>query len=187
MDPYGLIAEFYPPGTRCHRILIRHGEQVAEKALAVAERLPAGAIDTVFLNEAALVHDIGIFRTRAPGIGCTGSHPYVCHGYLGREILDRKGLHRHALVCERHVGVGISAADIVSQGLPLPLREMRPVSLEEEIIAYADKFYSKGRGEEEKTVPEILQRLARFGADKAAVFRSWAHRFDGYDTADLAL
>jgi uncharacterized protein len=87
-------------------------------------------------------------------------------------------------VCERHVGVGISIEEIIARALPLPRRDMRPVTLEEQIIAYADKFYSKG-GEAEKRVPEILRNLERYGADKAALFRSWVVRFEGDAAADL--
>lgn len=177
MNPYALIDRFYAPGSRLHGIMVRHGEQVAAKALCVARRLTGEAPDFGFIEEAALVHDIGIFMTRAEKIGCRGAHPYVCHGVLGRALLEREGHLRHALVCERHVGVGISAADVISQKLPLPRRDMRPLSLEEQIIAYADKFYSKGGGAE-KTVPQILKGLERFGADKAAVFRAWAARFE---------
>ena len=123
--------------------------------------------------------DIGIFLTHTPDLGCTGVHPYVCHGYLGRELLEEKGLFRHALVCERHVGVGISAADIHREKLPLPARDMRPVSIEEEIICYADKFFSKsktGNGKE-KSVADILIGLAPYGRDKVDRFLSWVDRF----------
>lgn len=179
MNPYALISEFYAPGSETHRILIRHGEQVAARALATARRLSAAAPDLRFIEEAALLHDIGVFMTRAPKIGCTGPHSYVCHGYLGRELLERRGLVRHALVCERHVGVGIPLEEIRRRCLPLPLRDMRPVSLEEEIIAYADKFYSKGGEDAEKSVAEILRGLERYGPDKAALFRAWVRRFEG--------
>lgn len=183
MNPYDVISEFYAPGSELHRIMIRHGEQVAGKALGVARRLAPSDLDMAFIEEAALLHDIGIFMTRARSIGCRGAYPYVCHGVLGREILERKGFFRHARVCERHVGVGITIDDIIGQALPLPRRDMRPVTLEEQIIAYADKFYSKGGDAAEKTVPDILRSLHRFGAEKAAVFRSWAVRFEGYGAA----
>lgn len=179
MNPYALISEFYAPGSEAHRILVRHGKQVAAKALAVARRLSAAAPDLRFIEEAALLHDIGVCMTRAPEIGCTGSHPYVCHGYLGRELLEQRGLVRHALVCERHVGVGIPMEEIRRRRLPLPLRDMRPVTLEEEIIAYADKFYSKCGEDTEKSVAEILRGLERYGPDKAAIFRAWVRRFEG--------
>ena len=59
-----------------------------------------------------MLHDIGIFLTHAPQIGCHGDKPYICHGYLGRELLEKEGFPRHAIVCETHVGVGLTIADI---------------------------------------------------------------------------
>lgn len=184
MNPYNVISEFYRPGSGLYRTLVRHGEQVAAKAVTVARGLADQRPDTAFIEAAALLHDIGIFMTWAPGIGCRGIHPYVCHGVLGRELLEHKGLFRHAGVCERHVGVGITVDDIIRQFLPLPRRDMRPITLEEQIIAYADKFYSKGNAAE-KPMTTILGDLARFGAEKTAIFCSWAVRFEGYDPADL--
>jgi len=184
MNPYNVISEFYEPGSALYQTLVRHGEQVTAKALSVARGLTDQRIDTAFIEAAALLHDIGIFMTRAPEIGCRGVHPYVCHGVLGRELLEHKGFIRHAGVCERHVGVGITVEDIIRQSLPLPRRNMCPVTLEEQIIAYADKFYSKGNAAE-KPMTAILRELARFGTQKTATFCSWAVRFEGYDPADL--
>jgi uncharacterized protein len=96
-----------------------------------------------FIEEAAMLHDIGIFMTNARGIGCFGDKKYICHGYLGRELLERDGLPRHALVCERHVGVGLTVHDVDSLFPTLPRRDMQPVSIEEKIICYVDKFFSK--------------------------------------------
>ncbi len=62
---------------------------------------------------------------------------------------------------------------------------MRPVTPEEQIIAYADKFYSKGT-DAEKTVSAILAGLAAYGREKAAVFRRWAIRFEGYKAFESA-
>jgi uncharacterized protein len=99
---------------------------------------------------------------------------------LGRALLEAEGLKRHALVCERHVGVGITRRDIRGQRLPLPTRDMLPVTIEEQIICYADKFFSKnGAGShKEKTVSEILQKLARYGKDKVERFKKWVDLFE---------
>jgi len=94
-------------------------------------------------------------------------------------LLRAAGLPRHALVCERHIGVGLSVADIDRQQLPLPRRDMLPVSLEEQIVAYADLFFSKsadGPGGP-RSASAVRTKLARFGADKVAVFDSWHARF----------
>jgi uncharacterized protein len=54
---------------------------------------------------------------------------------------------------------------------------MIPVSTEEKIICFADKFYSKTRPEEEKTVSQAESSLARFGQEGVAVFRQWCEQF----------
>lgn len=175
MDPIALIEKHYPPGSDAHRILLRHSELVAAKALAVVRRLPVSEADPLFVEEAALLHDIGIRFTSVPQLGCTGDLPYLCHGIKGRELLEAEGLPRHALVCERHIGVGLTAKEILRQDLPLPARDMLPVSLEEQIVAYADLFFSKdpARVGEERGADKVRSSLARFGADKVAVFDEW--------------
>ena len=83
----------------------------------------------------------------------------------------------HALVCERHVGVGITRTDIQSHGLPLPDRDMLPVSLAETIVCYADKFYSKnGNGAGgEKSLDQVMKGLENYGPDQVERFMAW-HR-----------
>ncbi|MBN2241698.1 MAG: HD domain-containing protein [Acidobacteria bacterium] len=179
MNPIDIINEFYAPGSRAHGITVRHGEDVARKAVAVARRVPHLLPDIDFIREAAMLHDIAIFLTDTPGLDCRGAYPYVCHGYLGRELLEERNLPRHALVCERHVGIGISAEDVRRHNLPLPQRDMMPLSIEEKIVCFADKFYSKESRstEPEKSVEEIVRSIARYGADKAAIFQSWLELF----------
>jgi len=122
-----------------------------------------------------MLHDIGIFLTKAFHIGCYGEKPYVCHGYLGREILEKEGLPSHALVCERHVGTGLTKTDIESGNLALPRRSMTPVTLEEKIICFSDKFYSKRKEDsrDEKTISEIRKELSRYGERKVQQFDEW--------------
>lgn len=179
--PYAIIDELYEPGSELHIMLVEHSRRVAEKALAIADFLsPSAELDRNFLEEAALLHDIGIYRTRAPKLCCYGDHPYLMHGVLGREILEARGLPRHALVCERHVGVGITADEVRRKQLPLPERDMIPLTLEEEIIAYADKFYSKDCKTvyRENTLEQILDGMRRHGPENIEIFRGWAQRFE---------
>lgn len=183
VDPEAVLARFYPLDSPTLALLRRHGRQVAQKALAVADRVAHLDPDCRFLFEAAMLHDVGICQTASPALGCHGDAPYVCHGVLGRRLLEDIGLPRHALVCERHVGTGLSAGEIRTQKLPLPVRDMRPVTLEEEIVCYADKFFSKnGRtAEGGRTVAQVAALLAAFGPDQAARFRRWAVRFEASD------
>lgn len=182
MNPWLLLEKYYPPGDPARRILFAHSRAVAAKALAVARCLPPSeTIDLPFVEEAALLHDIGIRFVQAPAIGCHGDLPYLAHGYKGRELLEAEGWPRHALVCERHIGVGLSAATIQAQHLPLPVRDMIPETQEETIIAYADLFFSKGEQEVivEKSLERVRRGVARFGAENLATFERWHARFTG--------
>jgi uncharacterized protein len=183
MNPFDIIDKFYKPGERLHHIMVMHGRQVASKALKTAEKMNHLNPDLVFIEEAAMLHDIGIFMTRSPKIGCYGPYPYVCHGILGRTLLEKEGFPRHALVCERHVSVGITTADIQTQNLPLPLRDMTPVSVEEKIIAYADKFFSKNPpgADQEKSMLQVLASLEKYGPDKVERFKIWVMEFGDGD------
>ena len=160
-------------------VVVTHGRVVADLSLAIGRCLALPDADLCFIEEAAMLHDIGICRVEAAEIGLHGVHPYIMHGILGREILEAEGLPRHALVCERHIGVGLTVSDIVSQRLPLPQRDMIPRTLPEEIICFADLFFSKkpGRLERRKPVGKVRAKLAGFGSDKIQIFDSWLRRF----------
>lgn len=176
-DPLVLIEKYYGPWPHARALLFRHSRLVADLALEVAGRVPHLGPDARFIEEAALLHDIGIYLTDAPGLGCMGQHPYICHGHLGRKLLEAEGMPRHALVAERHVGVGLSAEDIVSNGFPIPAYEMQPFSIEERVVAYADKFYTKGTPDRRLTMAEARAMIARYGEGKLAVFDGWARLF----------
>lgn len=182
MNPWPLLEKYYPPGDPAREVLFAHSRAVAAKALTVARRVASSqTLDLSFIEEAALLHDIGIRFVQAPAIGCHGDLPYLAHGYKGRELLEAEGWPRHALVCERHIGVGLSAAAIIAQHLPLPLRDMIPETPEEIIISYADLFFSKGEQElaREKEVERVRQSLARFGTENLATFDRWHALFAG--------
>lgn len=172
MDPLDIIRKYYPSHEPAYPVLLEHSRAVARKALAIARGVSHLHPDLAFIEEAAMLHDVGILLTHAPFIGCYGDSPYICHGYLGRELLEREGLMSHALVCERHVGVGIRVTDMERQGLPLPRRDMIPLTLEEKIICFADKFYSKkmhGQARE-KSLQGVRRNIARYGEEQLGYF-----------------
>jgi uncharacterized protein len=125
----------------------------------------SGEIDPVFVEEAAMLHDIGVVFCNAPKIHCMGSHAYIEHGCLGAEILRQEGLPKHASVAERHTGTGITIEQIVRENLPIPLQDYSPRTLEERLICYADKFYSKTKLGQDKPMSKIRQHLWKYGSD----------------------
>ena len=177
MDALAIIDKYYPEDNELKHILLTHSRSVADKALWIADSHPELELDRQFLEEAALLHDIGVFLTDAPGIHCHGTHPYICHGYLGSELMQKEGYPRHALVCERHTGAGISLQSILDQQLPVPHRDMLPVTLEEQVVCFADKFFSKTHLDREKTPEKVLKSISRFGEEGVIRFNEWCKRF----------
>ena len=187
IDCLSIIQRYYTPGNDDYRVLVLHSRQVADLALAIGQRLIERGVplDIEFVEEAAMLHDIGMCRTDAPGIHCHGTEPYIRHGILGRQMLDAMGLYRHGRVCERHTGAGITAAEIISQHLPIdPPRDLLPETIEEKLVCYADKFFSKSRPDEPpKTLERARHSLAKFGGDTLARFDEMVVLFG--DPADL--
>lgn len=176
MDPIKIIEKYYSPKSKAYNILVCHSKAVAKKAIELAKRHPELNLDLKFIEEACLLHDIGIFYTHAPEIECHGELEYICHGYLGAELIRNEGYPKHALVCERHTGTGLSLHHIESLELPIPHRNMCPESLEEQLICFADKFFSKSKSKE-KTVDEARAALAKHGSDTIAKFDEWCNLF----------
>ena len=177
VDAEAIIFEYYQRGSALADLLLDHSRRVRDKALAVADGLLGEPVDLDFIAAAAMLHDIGIIGTDAPSIHCHGSHPYVCHGIIGRRMLEAHRLERLGPICERHIGTGITIVDIQRQKLPLPLRDMIPIRLEEIIVCYADKFFSKSDGGCERHPEEVVAQLVRYGPEKAAIFKAWHNRF----------
>ena len=165
MDAYQLIDKYYADSPELRNVLVVHSEQVRDKALQICQSHPDWAVNTAFVEEAALLHDIGIIYCDAPKIFCKGPHKYIEHGYLGAELLRREGLPQHALVAERHTGSGITIEQVIREDLPIPVRDYLPVSLEERIICYADKFFSKSHLGEEVAISKIRENIWKYGHD----------------------
>ena len=85
MDYQSIIDKYYPSENELRRILLVHSRQVADRCLLIAKKHPELKLDVEFLEEAAMLHDIGIFRCNAPGIQCFGTEPYIRHGIIGGE------------------------------------------------------------------------------------------------------
>jgi uncharacterized protein len=179
VNPNDIILKYYKPGTLAYDLLMVHSTAVRNLALKIAGNNPQLNINTALVARAAMLHDIGIFKTNAHDLGCFGQFPYVCHGYLGREILEMEGLPELALFCERHTGTGLSKEEIIAHNLPVPIRDMLPVTTEEKLICYADKFFSKSakHPERPKKMEKIIRGLSRFGDKKVAGFEAFIKMF----------
>lgn len=169
-DYQSVIDRYYPEGTELRRIYMRHARSVADEALAIVRRkqLP---LDEQLVEAAAMLHDIGICRTDAPGIDCHGDGHYLAHGVIGAAMLRADGVPEEiAAVAERHTGAGLTAADIAASGLPIPVADYCPRTLLEKLVCYADKFWSKSGDMKRKPLERVRASMTKWGPDTAARF-----------------
>ena len=199
IDYQAIIDYYYPEGEnpQLREILMRHSRAVAEKAVKIVDAHPELGADRDFVYAAAMLHDIGIVKCDAPGIHCYGTEPYLKHGVIGASLIeaypqplpegngvgkanneplnnnsssapgfsslqggDRGRLSR---VCARHTGTGLPG--------------LEPETVEEKIICYADKFFSKTKLDREKTFEEARQSLMKFGEEGVKKFEKWHEKF----------
>lgn len=185
MNPEELLYKYTEGNPELREVLLQHSKDVAALALRIIDNHekkndvndPLLNVDKQFVWEAAMLHDIGIVETDAPGIYCFGKQHYLCHGLLGGEILRKEGLPLHARVAERHTGTGLTAKSIREQNLPLPEIDLCPDSIEEQLICYADKFFSKTSLGKEKSIEKVRKSILRFGEDGLTVFDRWYEIF----------
>ncbi len=164
MDYQAIIDKYYPTDNELRRLLIKHSRQVADRALAICRKHRELPVDMQFLEEAAMLHDIGIYQCDAPSIHCHGTEPYIKHGPIGGDLLRAEGFPRHARVAERHTGTGLPGFE--------------PETLEEQVVCYADKFYSKSNPDHVRSVLETAQSLEKFGHAGVEKFLAWAKKFE---------
>lgn len=191
-----IIDKYYPEAGQLRDILVVHSRGVADLALSIFDAHPELFADgdrvgqREFVEAAAMLHDIGIINCNAAGIACYGTEPYICHGTIGARMireLDATNpefamtpLLQEALarVCERHTGTGLTCAQIVKQGLPLPHIDLVPETITEQLVCYADKFFSKTRPDQRKTYEHAEKSLMKFGEEGLVKFRKWYAMFD---------
>lgn len=207
MDYLALLHRYYPEDNALRRMLLHHSRQVCARALQIVERHPELGANRNLVEAGAMLHDIGIFLTDAPGIHCHGTAHYILHGSLGAQLLRNEAkqlkkekqqeeqlkeeklqaiqlqeeLHFYealARICERHTGTGLTRQTIIERGLPDPQQDLLPETIEEQIICYADKFYSKSHLERERTIPQTLHSLEKFGDEGVEKFRHWTELFE---------
>lgn len=187
IDYQHIIDKFYPEANQLRDILLVHSRGVKNLALQIVEKHPELHADRKVVEAGAMLHDIGIIMCDAKGIECYGTEPYICHGTIGGRMLREQSetlgykaeeIEPYARICERHTGTGLTLEQIVRQDLPLPRKDLTPETIEEQIVCYADKFFSKTHPERQKTYEQACKSLAKFGEDGLVKFAEW-HRMFG--------
>jgi uncharacterized protein len=121
-----------------------HSLCVRDIAIQLVENLSKKniKINKELVEIGALVHDIGCY-------GCyeflrNNVEPYIKHGVRGYEILKQEGFDEEITrMAAIHLGVGLVKENVIANNLPLEHKDYIPITLEEELVAYADNFHSK--------------------------------------------
>ena len=182
VDYLKIIHKYIPPHTLAYYVYIIHVTLVTDKALQIARRMKLSPAQQRFIEEASMLHDIGVIRVNAKEIGCFGELPYIMHVVEGRKILEKEGLPLHAKIAENHISVGgLSKDEIVKGKMTLPHRDMLCETIEEKIISYADLFYSKNPDKlwRKKTIAQIRIKAANYGKRQEKLFDKWYKEFEG--------
>ena len=168
-----IVNKIYKDNPIAQSFLLKHSLAVSNMSCKIAERV--GGVDVEFVREAALIHDIGIIFTHAPDLNCFGDAPYIKHGIIGERLLTDLGFPRHARVCRTHVGVAITKEMIQEAKLPLPYEDMIPITQEEIIVAYADKFFSKSPQwiDRVKPLDVVVDSIKAHSRVSADIFMEW--------------
>ena len=60
----------------------------------------------------------------------------------------------------------------------MPHQDFMPEVLEEQVVCYADKFYSKTHPGSERSVVDAMRSLEKFGWDGVHRFQKWVDMFE---------
>lgn len=177
-DYQRIIDKYYPAGSPLRDIYMRHCRSVANLSLDIARRKGLD-LSPADIEAAAMLHDIGIVRTDAPGIHCHGSEPYLAHGRIGADLLRAEGApEEYARVAERHTGAGLTPEDVARMSPMIPPdRSYMPQTLLERLVCYADKFYSKSGDMKIKPLERVRASLAKFGEGASERFERLHEEF----------
>lgn len=173
MYKYFEILKRHSTSERTFEIVLRHSLEVLEKSIEVIKKKNLyEQIDFELVVAGCILHDIGTFEF----LEDRNKEGYIGHGIIGREILRKEGLDREALIAERHIGSGLTKEEIEQNHFSLPLQDFLPVSLEEKLVCYADKFSSKSGDID--TMESIEAEFRTYGEDSYQRFVELRNLFE---------
>ncbi len=132
----------------CSKRVIKHCKAVSALAVKFAKACESKGLDVnINLVEiGALLHDIGRSKTHD-----------VTHAVVGVEMAKSLNLPQSIVsIIECHIGGGISADE--AEKLGLPVKDYFPVTLEEKLVAYADKLIE---GSHPMSIERTIEQFSR--------------------------
>jgi uncharacterized protein len=179
------LHERYAPTGQAFDLVYTHCQIVCAVAEQLLDRYHS-AVDVALVRAGSLLHDIGVYRLY-DAAGQLDHENYVRHGVLGHELLRDLGYPESiSRFSSHHTGVGLTRADVLRQGLPLPADDYTADTVEEELVMYPDKFHSKTTPPTFVTTASYTAAVRRFGAAKVARFVALVEKFGEPDLPPLS-
>lgn len=147
----------------CSKNVIHHCTVVAALATQIAEACKTRGIpvDVNLVRIGALLHDIGRGKTHG-----------VDHGVVGAQIAEAAHLPAAVVsIIEHHVGSGITKQE--AHRLGFPAKSYVPHSIEERIVAYADKLIEGGRQVSIDAAVERFRRDKQISDEAVERLKQW--------------
>jgi uncharacterized protein len=142
-------------------------KEIATEVALIYQQKTGVMVDMDLIETGAMIHDIGWL-----GIEITKS---IAHGEAGYKwLMENDFPEKLARFCSTHVGSGISPEDEREMEYLDKTIDHMPKSTEEIIVAFADKFTSKGRNELcLNSVEEIEAQIKGYGQTRFNRWLKW--------------
>lgn len=151
----------------CSKSVIEHSKTVTHLVLKIAEGCGRKGLEVNvnLVRIGALLHDIGRARTHD-----------VDHAIVGARIAKEHGLPLRVLsIIERHIGGGISKEE--AERLRFPKKSYIPISIEERLVAYADKMVEGSTAIPIRIAVERFLRNSHIPAASVERLMKWHEEF----------
>ncbi|HWS48605.1 MAG TPA: HD domain-containing protein [Candidatus Methanoperedens sp.] len=141
-----------------------HSQIVREMSLQIANKLISKygiSINLELLTAGALIHDLGFYKCFDDNFN--EIEKYIQHSHFGYELCHQEGISESlSRFCLVHNGVGIYPNI--------------PISLEEEIVTYADCFHSKSYPYYKK-ISDIKKMLIKYRPEDEVIINRLQRKF----------
>jgi uncharacterized protein len=137
----GDFPELYFELVWTHSDIVR---QIAVRLADTLEETKSIKVNREILEAGALLHDIGMYPCYDDELNTSSKLIPLQHAFVGGSIVRSEGFgEEYARFCEVHTATGLTKEDIERENLEVEIKDYVPVTVEEELVTYADKFHTK--------------------------------------------
>jgi uncharacterized protein len=190
-DELYLLHKKYAQGTYKEKwveLVWTHSNIILEIALKIAENLESEKVILInieLLAKGTLLHDIGVYQCYDEDLNPDKKlKTYINHGFIGAEIIKSENfsesVSRFAIT---HTATGLTKEDVERENLPYEKIDYIPITLEEELLCYADKFHSKYPAF--SSYEKVLEQIKMFDPKREIKLDNLRRKFGIPDLAEL--